>query len=149
MQRRAFLHAGLGAAAIGAMMPWADCYGALSESNGQVLVVIDPALPASGAYAAVSSARMRLRLEAGADIGILWHARLRDWRGEIRGVVRRSDCFVLRNLSVAQGRAFRSTPIGPNLEDRAGGAESGRRSRRTTSVVFDIAAIASCSRNAL
>lgn len=141
MERRAFIHAGLGAAAISAMMPWLDCYGVLSESPGQVFVVIDPVLPASCAYAAASSPETHLRLEAGVDVGILWHARLRDWRGAIRGVVRPSDCFVLRSLSVAEGRTFRSAPIGPSLEDRARGAGFGRHSRwARAAAVFEIAA---------
>lgn len=146
MERRAFIHASLGAAAIGAMMPWIDCYGALSDSNEHVLVVVDPALPASCAYASAASSQMRLVLQDDADVGRLWHARLCDWGGAIKGVVRPSDCFVLRNLSVGQGRAFRSAPIGPSLEAKAGGAGVDRRSCKTTAVVFEIAAAAPARR---
>ncbi|RDU97359.1 hypothetical protein DWV00_19210 [Trinickia dinghuensis] len=52
-------------------------------------------------------------MEAGADIGTLWHARLREWAGTIGGVLRPSDCFVLRNLSIAERRAFHSATVGP------------------------------------
>ncbi|MGN6085517.1 hypothetical protein [Trinickia sp.] len=146
MERRAFIHASLGAAAIGAVMPWIDCYGVLNDSNEQVLVVVDPALPASCAYVSAASSQLCVLLRDDADVGRLWHARLRDWRGAIKGVVRPSDCFVLRNLSVGQGRAFRSAPIGPSLEAEAGDAGFGRRSRNTTAVAFEIAAAAPARR---
>lgn len=140
MERRAFIHASLGAAAIGAMMSWIDCYGVLSDSNAQVLVVVDPALPASCEYASAAPSQRRLLLQDDADVGTLWHARLRDWHGAITGVMRPSDCFVLRSLSVAQGRAFRSAPIWPSPEAKVGDAGFGRQSRKTTAVVFEIAA---------
>ena len=142
MERRAFIHASLGAAAVGAVMPWIDCYGVLNDSNEQVLVVVDPALPASCAYVSAASSQLCVLLRDDADVGRLWHARLRDWRGAIKGVVRPSDCFVLRNLSVGQGRAFRSAPIGPSLGAKAGDAGFGRRSLKTTAVAFEIAAAA-------
>lgn len=111
MDRRAFVTSGLGWTALGCLTPWLDCYGARRDPGERVLVVFDSTLPASRAYAAVSNEGGMRRIEIGTDVGILWHQRLRDWPGAIRGVLRPSDCFILRNFSMGERRSFHSTKI--------------------------------------
>ena len=111
MNRRTFMSASLGAVAAGCAMPWFDCHGAFRSSRAAALVVLDSRLQASRAYAALAGADVAICLEVDADVGALWHGRLRDWPGLMRGALRPSDCFVLRNLAIADARAFRSITI--------------------------------------
>ena len=141
MERRTFMNATLGAAALACAAPWIDCRAHLSDSFEHALVLIDPTWPVSRAYAAASAVARGDVLEVGADIGALWHSRLRDWPGTIAGALRPSDCFVLRSLSIADGRAFRSVPI----DERPAGVPErallvGRSVLRTRAVAFEIGA---------
>jgi hypothetical protein len=111
MDRRSFVTTSLGAAAFGCAMPWLKCYGVLNDSHGSVLVLLDSTLAASCAYASMANEQSVRRIEVGTDVGWVWHRRLRDWPGAIRGVLRPSDCFVLRRFSSADGRAFGSEKI--------------------------------------
>lgn len=107
-----FTQVSLGVAALAYAMPWRDCVAVGRTSSKRALVLVDSTLPASRAYAAIAMEAGGRRLEVGTDVGALWHDHLCDWTGTIRGVLRPSDCFVLRNLSMSEGRMFRSVPMG-------------------------------------
>ncbi|MGN6669392.1 MAG: hypothetical protein ACTHKH_20850 [Trinickia sp.] len=111
MDRRTFMGTSLGAVAAGCAMPWWDRYGVFSESRAAALVLRDSALRASREYAAAAAGEGIRCLDLDADVGMAWHRRLRDWPGSMRGVLRPSDCFVLRHLAIADARAFRSVAI--------------------------------------
>ena len=138
MKRRTFTYASLGAAAIAYACPWREGFAADRASHERVLVLTDSTLPASRAYAAMYMAAGRHRLETGLDVGALWHSRLREWAGTIRGVLRPSDCFVLQNLSVSEGRAFFSMPIDPHRDAVSEGAIGSRHALLASAVVFEI-----------
>ena len=107
MDRRTFLTAGLTAAA-GWALPEAYCLAAPSLRLEHALFVVDLALPSSRSYVASQCGERARYLAAGSDMGVLWYERLCDWCGPVRGVLRPSDCFVLRSLSLADGRDWRS-----------------------------------------
>lgn len=136
MDRRTFVTTSLGAAATGCATPWLDCYGVLSNSRETVLVLLDSTLAASRAFASIASIASisneqgACRLDIGTDVGLLWHRQLRDWPGTMRGVLRPSDCFVLRNFSVADGRAFGSQKTGAGTIAFVIGATAGHWKRR-------------------
>ncbi|MGG1943904.1 hypothetical protein AB1286_03750 [Trinickia sp. NRRL B-1857] len=75
-------------------------------------------MPISRSYAALRQGADARYLRAGADMGVLWYETLRDWPGRIEGVLRSSDCFVLRSLSLAYGRDFHSTAVDPRAQGR-------------------------------
>jgi hypothetical protein len=132
MDRRAFLSTswgvGLGLSAVGCAMPWLDRHGAVGDPHAAALVVVDSTLRASREYAAVATEEGVRRVELDLDVGALWHGRLRDWPGSVRGVLRPSDCFVLRCFALADARAFRSVTIGAGAVAFGVGAIGGRRS---------------------
>jgi hypothetical protein len=113
MDRRTFVTASAGLAALGCTLIGLPRHGLANEArkramtSAPVLIVIDATLAESRAYGEAFDAAHRLPLSFGADVGALWHARLRDWTGPISGALRPSDCFVLQTFSLAQGRAFR------------------------------------------
>ena len=113
MNRRTFITASVGMASVGCAMAALDWYGHLSELEPQQgasmsrLTLIDTRLAESRAPTADFSETGSTFLAVDADVGTLWHTHLRDWTGPISGVLRPSDCFVLRTFSLAQGRAFR------------------------------------------
>jgi hypothetical protein len=110
MDRRTFIIASVGMASIGCAMAALDGYGGLGEAKAagsKTLILIDPTLAESRAYATDFGEAVRALEPIDADVGALWHTRLRHWTGRISGVLRPSDCFVLRTFSLAQGRAFR------------------------------------------
>jgi hypothetical protein len=119
MDRRTFLSSSLGAAAMGCMLPGLDCIAARNSSPARLLVLIDRAMPISRSYAALCQAADARYFDVGADIGLLWYETLRDWPGRIAGVLRPSDCFVLRSLSFAHGRNCYSTTLGPRAHGHA------------------------------
>jgi hypothetical protein len=112
MDRRTFLAAGAGLPALSHAMPWFGRDGKLRDPKHRVLFIVDSTLPATQALQAAWGFDGRDAIEVGADVGALWYARLRDWPGVIRGSLRPSDYFVLRNLSVGGGRVFRSLNVG-------------------------------------
>lgn len=136
MKRRTFTHLSLGAAALACAMPWRDCLAIGRDSPARMLVLIDSTLPASRAYAAIWRDAKVLRLEAGSDVGLLWHNRLRDWTGAIRGALRPSDCFILRTMSRSEGRAFHSSPMSPHPDAASESAVASRHSLQATAVLF-------------
>jgi hypothetical protein len=140
LKRRTFTHLGIGAAALAFASPWRDCFaiGAAigRDSPARMLVLIDSTLPASRASTALWTQAKVLRLEAGSDVGLLWHNRLRDWTGVIRGALRPSDCFVLRNMSMSDGRAFHSSPMRPHSDAASERAVTSRHALRATAVLF-------------
>ena len=111
MDRRTFITASVGMASVGCAMAALDWYGNLSESQQGAgaprLIVIDMTLAESHAYAGDLGEAGSALLAIDADVGALWHTRLRHWMGLISGVLRPSDCFVLQTFSLAEGRAFR------------------------------------------
>ena len=113
MDRRTFMTASVAVA--GCAMPWLNCYGVLNHPTVCVrtLVIFDSSLSVSRAFVADSREEGTCAMDVGPDVGSLWHARLRDWPGTIAGVLRPSDCFVLRNSSIAEGRSFHSATVGP------------------------------------
>jgi hypothetical protein len=114
MDRRVFMSTSLGAVAAGCAMPWLRCYagGVPNDRRAVALVLFDSTLPVSRARAAAASEGGVRCMDAGMDVGKLWHEQLRHWPGAMRGVLRPSDCFVLRNFAVAEGRAFHSAAAG-------------------------------------
>lgn len=121
MDRRAFITASAGAAAFCWAAPWLDCYGVLIDRmqpehpSLPTLIVVDSALAESRAFAANACGsgvhRIDMGIDIDADVGTLWHAKLRHWTGAICGMLRPSDCFVLRTFSMAEGRVFRVMPV--------------------------------------
>lgn len=135
-----FTHLSLGAAALACAMSWCDCFSIGRtigrDSPARMLVLIDSTLPASRACAAMWTEAEMLRLEAGSDVGLLWHHRLRDWTGAISGALRPSDCFVLRNMSMSEGRAFRSWPLRPHPDAAPERGVSSQHALEATNVLF-------------
>lgn len=113
MDRRTFIAAGAGLPALSPAMPWLGRDGSLGDSGRRVLFIVDSTLPAIRALQAAWGFDGKNAIEVGADVGALWYARLREWPGAIKGSLRPSDCFVLRNLSVGEGRTFRSMSVAP------------------------------------
>ncbi len=118
MDRRTFLSSSLGVAAMGCAVRGLDGLAPRNRAPAHLLVLIDAAMPISRSYAAHRQGADTRYLGAGADLGMLWYETLLDWPGRIAGVVRPSDCFVLRSLSLAYGRDFYSTAIGPHAQGR-------------------------------
>ena len=123
MDRRTFITGNVAMASIGGAMAAFDWCGQFSEpqrsAGASSLIVIDTALAESHAYAVDFWEAGSALLAVDADVGALWHTRLRHWLGPISGVLRPSDCFVLRTFSLAEGRAFRFA-----ARDGAAGARS-------------------------
>ncbi|WP_206952591.1 hypothetical protein [Trinickia acidisoli] len=132
MDRRTFMTVSLGVAAMGCAMPWFDCYGVLIDSPALLLVDstlfhgsdygrgrrIDYGREVAAVLGEVGARRIEVGVEVGNDVGTVWHEQLRGWPGAIKGALRPSDCFVLRNCSMADGRAFRSMTIGSRTDGR-------------------------------
>ncbi|WP_116137362.1 hypothetical protein [Trinickia diaoshuihuensis] len=136
MDRRTFLTASLAAAA-GWAWPQAYCLAAPCRAFEPTLFVVDSALPGSRSYMTSQCGEGARYLAAGSDMGVLWYERLCDWRGPVKGVLRPSDCFVLRNLSLADGRAWRSM---------AAGADVGESSASARVLAFEIGPMLRASR---
>lgn len=113
MDRRTFLAAGAGLPALSHAMPWLGRDVRLGDPRHRTLFIVDSTLPATRALQTAWAFDGRDAIEVGADVGALWYARLRDWPGAIKGSLRPSDCFVLRNLSVGEGRTFFSRSVAP------------------------------------
>lgn len=125
-------------ASVGWAMVALDGYGRLGEvkaAGSSMLIVIDPTLAESRAYAADFGEAAHALQPIDADVGALWHMRLRHWTGRISGVLRPSDCFVLRTFSLAQGRAFRL-----GAPDSAAGARPEQLNRAARASAFSIEA---------
>ena len=124
MDRRTFITASVRIASAGGAIVALGCCGHLNEAKEagpSTLILIDPTLAESRAYAANFGEAVHALESIEADVGALWHTRLRHWAGHISGVLRPSDCFVLRTFSAAQGRAFRLA----EEPDSAAGARPG------------------------
>lgn len=119
MDRRTFLSSSLGVAAMGCALPGFDCIAARNRVFARLLVLIDRTMPISRSYASFWQAEDARYLGVDADMGQLWYATLRDWPGRIAGVLRPSDCFVLRSLSVAHGRKVYSTTLDRRMHAHA------------------------------
>lgn len=111
MDRRTFIVACAGLPALSHAMPWLGRDGSAAEPRERGLFLVDSTLPAARAFLAARGTDGADAIDVGADVGALWYARLRDWPGAIKGSLRPSDCFVLRNLSVGEGRTFRSMSV--------------------------------------
>ena len=114
MDRRTFVTASVGMAVFGGVLVGADGHRLTSGVPNKrmspiapALILIDMTLAESHAYAEAFDAARPRHVAFSADVGTLWHTRLREWAGPISGMLRPSDCFVLRTLSLANGRAFR------------------------------------------
>ncbi|WP_146014029.1 hypothetical protein [Trinickia dabaoshanensis] len=137
MDRRTFLVSSLRAATFSYAWPALRCLAAGRAAPEPALLVIDCALPLSVSYGALRRGECARSLIAAGDAGTLWHAWLSDWPGRAIGVLRPSDCFVLRNLSIAHGRDWQSTIIdSPTTGNMA----------RSTALAFEIGAVAPASR---
>lgn len=117
MDRRTFMAAGAGLAALGGAVSWLDGYG--RQGNSTVLLLIDKASAGSREHAAFLAEKSLRVIDIGEDVGVLWHSRLRDWPGPITGALRPSDCFVLRTLSFAARRTFHTETVGSRLTERS------------------------------
>jgi hypothetical protein len=125
-------------ASVGCAMAALDGFGRLVEAKAagsSMLILIDPTLAESRAYAADFGEAARALQPIDVDVGALWHARLRHWTGRISGVLRPSDCFVLRTFSLAQGRVFRLA-----APDSAAGARPEQLNRAARASAFSIEA---------
>ncbi len=111
MDRRMFIGVGLGVTALGCALPRSACYGFLNDPES--LVLVDATLAESRLHAAKLRSDDRPFIVVGEDVGLLWHRRLRRWKGTLTGVLRPSDCFVLQTFALADARAFRIARAGP------------------------------------
>lgn len=112
MDRRLFLTASLGVAALGCALPRLAC--CRLASDARTLTLIDRSLSGNATRALVRARIDGPVIAVGEDVGALWHAHVRHWDGRVTGMLRPSDCFVLRTFSIADERAFRTVRVGSN-----------------------------------
>lgn len=83
------------------------------------LVVFDPAIEPSRAFAAHVASRGVATLDIGSDVGTLWYRTIAPRQATashpiVAGLTRASDCFVVERLCVAAGGRMRRVPV--NIE---------------------------------